>query len=91
MADLDDELLALAGDTSDEEASPPPKPKPQSPSPQPQPPTSSSAKPPSPESSSDMARKGTAKVVQRPRKPKKEDSEEGGLCVFRLAEVSDYS
>lgn len=75
MADLDDELLALAGD-SEEEASPQSQSKSKSASP---PPPSSSAKQPSPDPAPGMARKGTAKVVKRPRKAKKDESEEGEL------------
>ncbi|KAL1962304.1 hypothetical protein VTN77DRAFT_9795 [Rasamsonia byssochlamydoides] len=75
MADLDDELLALAGDSSDEEASQPPS-KPKSASPPPAP--SSSTKQPSPDPP-EMARKGTAKAVKRSKKAKKEESEEGEL------------
>lgn len=78
MADLDDELLALAGDSSDEEASPQSQSKSKSASP---PPPSSSTKQPSPDPAPEMARKGTAKVVKRPRKTKKEESEEGELWV----------
>lgn len=71
--DLDAELLALAGDdaSSDEEASPPPR-KQSSASPAP------SASPRSPEPTSTMARKGTAKPVRRPRKSRKDDEEEDG-------------
>ncbi|KAH1299455.1 hypothetical protein KXX11_006524, partial [Aspergillus fumigatus] len=50
--DLDAELLALAGDSSDEESSPQPKQNSESPAP--------SASP-----SSAMARKGTAKSIKR--------------------------
>ncbi|KAL3488507.1 hypothetical protein BJX62DRAFT_211720 [Aspergillus germanicus] len=68
--DLDAELLALAGDdASDEEASPPPR-KQLSESPPP------SSSPRSPEPTSTMGRKGTAKPVRRPRKSRREDDEE---------------
>ncbi|KAL3468479.1 hypothetical protein BJX64DRAFT_246042 [Aspergillus heterothallicus] len=68
--DLDAELLALAGDdASDEEASPPPRKQPSE-----SPPPSSS--PRSPEPTSTMARKGTAKPVRRARKSRREDVEE---------------
>lgn len=68
--DLDAELLALAGDdASDEEASPPPR-KLSSASP------ARSTSPRSPEPTSAMARKGTAKAVRRPRKPRRGDDEE---------------
>lgn len=75
MANLDDELLALAGDSSSEEESVPRSPaKSKSPSP---------PKQRSPEPPSRMARKGTAKVIKRPKRAKKEESdeEEGELCV----------
>ncbi|EAW11598.1 RNA polymerase-associated protein [Aspergillus clavatus NRRL 1] len=65
MADeLDAELLALAGDSSDEESSPPPKQKSESPAP--------SASP-----SSSMARKGVAKPVRRNKKSRRDDEEDG--------------
>lgn len=68
--DLDAELLALAGDdASDEEASPPPR-KLSSASP------ARSTSPRSPEPTSAMARKGTAKAVRRPRKSRRGDDEE---------------
>ncbi|KAE8143998.1 hypothetical protein BDV38DRAFT_289788 [Aspergillus pseudotamarii] len=70
--DLDAELLALAGDTSDEEASSPPRQKDASPS----------ASPPhSPEGSSTMGRKGTAKPVRRGRKSRKDDEEDGEVSA----------
>ncbi|KAF7588369.1 hypothetical protein BBP40_005762 [Aspergillus hancockii] len=69
--DLDAELLALAGDTSDEEASPPK-----------QTAASPSASPPhSPEASSTMGRKGTAKPVRRGRKSRRHDEEDGELSA----------
>ncbi|KAF4262792.1 hypothetical protein KXV22_004404 [Aspergillus fumigatus] len=58
--DLDAELLALAGDSSDEESSPQPKQNSESPAP--------SASP-----SSAMARKGTAKSIKRSKKSRNED------------------
>ncbi|PKX98094.1 RNA polymerase-associated protein [Aspergillus novofumigatus IBT 16806] len=58
--DLDAELLALAGDSSDEESSPPPKQNSESPAP--------SASP-----SSAMARKGTAKPIKRSKKSRNDD------------------
>ncbi|KAF4278075.1 hypothetical protein KXW14_006657 [Aspergillus fumigatus] len=58
--DLDAELLALAGDSSDEESSPQPKQNSESPTP--------SASP-----SSAMARKGTAKSIKRSKKSRNED------------------
>ncbi|KAH2922330.1 hypothetical protein KXW25_000234 [Aspergillus fumigatus] len=58
--DLDAELLALAGDSSDEESSPQPKQNSESPAP--------SASP-----SSAMARKGTAKSIKRRKKSRNED------------------
>ncbi|OXV07598.1 hypothetical protein Egran_04636 [Elaphomyces granulatus] len=74
-ADLDAELLALAGgDSSDEETS---RSKQKSVSP-PAPP-SSSTKQHSPEPAPEMARKGTARPVRRLKKTKKEESEEGEL------------
>ncbi|KAL4952595.1 hypothetical protein BDW69DRAFT_20019 [Aspergillus filifer] len=66
--DLDAELLALAGDdTSDGEASPPRKLSTASPA------LSASR---SPEPSSAMGRKGTAKPIRRPRKSRRDDDEE---------------
>ena len=74
--DLDAELLALAGDASDEEASSPPRQKDASPS----------ASPPhSPEGSSTMGRKGTAKPVRRGRKSRKDDEEDGEVYVQILS------
>ncbi|KAL1990139.1 hypothetical protein VTN49DRAFT_5978 [Thermomyces lanuginosus] len=68
MANLDDELLALAGgDSSEEESSPRSPAKSKSPSP---------SKQRSPEPPSRMARKGTAKVIKRPKRAKKEESDE---------------
>ncbi|KAF7167377.1 hypothetical protein CNMCM5623_000675 [Aspergillus felis] len=58
--DLDAELLALAGDSSDEESSPPPKQISESPAP--------SASP-----SSAMARKGTARPIKRSKKSRNDD------------------
>ena len=75
-ADLDAELLALAGgDSSDEETSPHSKPKSVSP---PAPP-SSFTKQHSPEPPPEIARKGTTRPVRRLKKTKKEESEEGEL------------
>jgi hypothetical protein len=83
-ADLDAELLALAGgDSSDEEPSPRSEYKSASP---PAPPSFN--KPLSPEPAPEMARKGTVKPARRPKKPKKEESEEGELCVFGLSSLS---
>ncbi|KAL4906643.1 hypothetical protein BDW74DRAFT_150891 [Aspergillus multicolor] len=69
--DLDAELLALAGDdtSSDEEASPPPR---KLPSASP----ARSSSPQSPEPTSTMGRKGTAKPVRRPRKSRRDEDEE---------------
>ncbi|KAE8390168.1 hypothetical protein ETB97_009211 [Aspergillus alliaceus] len=70
--DLDAELLALAGDASDEEASSPPRQKDASPS----------ASPPrSPEASSTMGRKGTAKPTRRGRKSRKNEEENGEVST----------
>ncbi|KAJ6114790.1 hypothetical protein N7486_000568 [Penicillium sp. IBT 16267x] len=66
--DLDDELLALAGG-SDEEQSPPPEDKDDSPS------HSHSSHSPR---HSPMGRKGTAKAIRRPRKAVRDDDEEDG-------------
>lgn len=82
MASLDDDLLALAGDSSDEESAPP-QTKPGSASP-PQSPTSDQAKSSHVEKSKEMARKGVAKSVKaakparRSRKQKRADSEDEG-------------
>ncbi|GKZ20259.1 hypothetical protein AbraIFM66951_001408 [Aspergillus brasiliensis] len=67
--DLDAELLALAGDSSDEEASPPAKERIQS--------RSRSSSPQSPDASA-MGRKGTARTVKRGRKSRRNDDEEDG-------------
>lgn len=78
MASLDDDLLALAGDSSDDEAVSSLPPKPASPSPRPSSSSSHDNKG-SPQNSTDMARKGVAKPAKqakpakRSRKPKKED------------------
>lgn len=78
MTSLDDELLALAGDSSDEENNSP-QIKPGSASPQS--PTSEDLKHSPDEKPKDMARKGIAKSVKatkptrRPRKQKREDSD----------------
>ena len=69
--DLDAELLALAGDSSDEESPPTKKEKASSPAP--------SSLSHSPHDSSTMARKGTAKVVKRSRQSRKVDMEDGEL------------
>jgi RNA polymerase-associated protein RTF1 len=63
MADLDAELLALAGGDSSGEESMPSSPKPKSPSPP-------RSKKQSRESPSDMARKGVAKAVKRSKRRK---------------------
>lgn len=71
MADIDAQLLALAGDdSSDEEVSMPPNTKPASPTPpssneQPQHNTNTE------EPTAQMARKGVARAVKRPKKGKK--------------------
>ncbi|PIG84322.1 RNA polymerase II transcription elongation factor Rtf1p [Aspergillus arachidicola] len=70
--DLDAELLALAGDASDEEASSPPRQKDASPS---------ASSPQSPEESSTMGRKGTAKPIRRGRKSRKDDEEDGEVSA----------
>lgn len=70
MADIDAELLALAGgdDSSDEEVSMPSNTKPASPTP----PTSSTEQQHNTEeSTAEMARKGVARTVKRPNKGKK--------------------
>jgi RNA polymerase-associated protein RTF1 len=69
--DLDAELLALAGD-SEEENSPPPQHKDESPVP----PTSSNS--PDRDRSPAMGAKGTAKPIRRPRKAVK-DEEDGEM------------
>ena len=72
--DLDAELLALAGDdASDEETSPLTKQTVDSPRP---------SQSRSPEPSSSMGRKGTAKTVRRSRKTRKDDDEDGEAYVF---------
>src|SRR5262245_43091634 len=80
MADLDAELLALAGgdDSSDEETSVPVQPKLASP------PLASSREQPESEQSGEMARKGAARLVQRPKKVRKVDEDEGELYVHSL-------
>lgn len=71
--DLDAELLALAGDSSDEESVPPQKEKASSP-------VSSTSSHSQQHASSTMARKGTAKVIKRNRRPsRKVDAEDGEL------------
>ncbi|KAL1879049.1 RNA polymerase-associated protein rtf1 [Paecilomyces lecythidis] len=74
-SDLDAELLALAGDSSDEEPSHAQKPKSASPPPRP----SSSSPQRSPEPAPAMARKGTAKSSKRSIKARRDDAEEGEL------------
>ncbi|GCB17526.1 RNA polymerase-associated protein RTF1 [Aspergillus awamori] len=76
--DLDAELLALAGDSSDEEASPPAKERVQS--------RSRSSSPQSPDASA-MGRKGTARTVKRGRKSRRNDDEED--CELSAAESLD--
>lgn len=72
MADLDAELLALAGGDSSGEESMPSSPKPKSSSAH----TQNQLRPPqSPEP--DMARKGVAKAVKRPRRRKAYSDDEG--------------
>lgn len=79
--DLDAELLALAGDSSDEEASPPAKERVQS--------RSRSSSPQSPDASA-MGRKGTARTVKRGRKSRRNDDEEDGeLYVLFATRVCD--
>lgn len=70
MADLDAELLALAGGDSSGEESMPASPKPKSPSP------SRSKKPPRESPSPDMARKGVAKTVKRVKRRKNYSDDE---------------
>ncbi|KAH8703280.1 putative RNA polymerase II transcription elongation factor Rtf1p [Talaromyces proteolyticus] len=83
MTSLDDELLALAGDSSDEEEVSSPQPKLASASPRPIS-SSQEAKRSPPQKSNDMARKGVAKAVKparsakRTKRPKKEESDEEG-------------
>ncbi|PWY90948.1 plus-3-domain-containing protein [Aspergillus heteromorphus CBS 117.55] len=81
--DLDAELLALAGDSSDEEASPPAKERLDSPI--------RSSSPQSPEPSSTMGRKGTAKPVKRGRKSRRteEDGELSGAESLDSASMSE--
>ncbi len=71
MADLDAELLALAGgdESSADERSPSPKPK--SPSPQQHQLQRRSSSP------ADMGRKGTAKVIKKPRKRRADSDDDG--------------
>jgi len=66
MADLDAELLALAGGDSSGEESLPSSPKPKSPSPSPPRSKKQSRESPSP----DMARKGVAKPTKRAKRRK---------------------
>ncbi|OKL62114.1 hypothetical protein UA08_02362 [Talaromyces atroroseus] len=81
MASLDDDLLALAGDSSDEENVPPQT---KHASASPQSPVSEDVKTSLPEKSKDMARKGVAKSVKaskptrRPRKQKRAESDDEG-------------
>jgi RNA polymerase-associated protein RTF1 len=74
MADLDAELLALAGgdESSGEESSPPPKQK----SPSPSRPVKRTRDSPSP----DMARKGTAKPIRKARR-RRDDSDDDQVYV----------
>lgn len=74
--DLDAELLALAGD-SEEENSPPPKPEDGSPAPSPSP-----RSPARDHSPPEMGRKGTAKPARKARKAVKEDEEDGEMYGF---------
>lgn len=77
--DLDAELLALAGDdASDEETSPPTKQTADSPRP---------SQSRSPEPSSSMGRKGTAKSVRRSRKSRKDEDDDGDGYVLSLVVV----
>lgn len=71
--DLDAELLALAGD-SEEENSPPPKPEDGSPAP-----SHSPRSPARDHSPPEMGRKGTAKPARKARKAVKEDEEDGEM------------
>ena len=71
--DLDAELLALAGDSSDEEASPASKERVTSPT--------RSSSPQSPDASATMGRKGTARPVKRGRKSRRNDEDDGELYV----------
>jgi RNA polymerase-associated protein RTF1 len=82
MADLERELLALAGgdESSADERSSSPKPKSQSPSPQQQ--HHSQRRSSSP---ADMGRKGTAKVIKKPRR-RRADSEDDGEVYASLIE-----
>jgi RNA polymerase-associated protein RTF1 len=75
MADLDAELLALAGgdESSADERSPSPKPK--SPSPQQHHLQRRSSSP------ADMARKGTAKVIKKPRRRRADLDDDGEVYV----------
>ncbi|PWY80156.1 RNA polymerase II transcription elongation factor Rtf1 [Aspergillus eucalypticola CBS 122712] len=81
--DLDAELLALAGDSSDEEASPPAKERVQS--------RSRSSSPQSPDASA-MGRKGTARTVKRGRKSRRnEDEEDGELSAAESLDSASMS
>jgi RNA polymerase-associated protein RTF1 len=81
MASLDDDLLALAGDSSDEENIPPQS---KHLSASPQSPASEDVKNSTPEKSKDMARKGVAKAVKaskparRAKKQKRAESDDEG-------------
>jgi RNA polymerase-associated protein RTF1 len=78
MADLDAELLALAGGDSSGEESYSSQPKQKSPSPHRQ--LKQSRESPA----SDMGRRGTAKVVRRPRRRRDSSNDEAESCVFHI-------
>ncbi|PYI08806.1 plus-3-domain-containing protein [Aspergillus sclerotiicarbonarius CBS 121057] len=81
--DLDAELLALAGDSSDEEASPPSKERVTSPT--------RSSSPQSPDTSAAMGRKGTARPVKRGRKSRRNDEEDGELSAAESLDSASMS
>lgn len=75
MADLDAELLALAGGDESSADERPPSPVNHPPSPQ------QHHLPPKSSSPADMGRKGTAKVVKKPRRRSAESDDEGEMYV----------
>lgn len=76
MADIDAELLALAGGDSSGEESMPSSPKPKSPSP-----SRSKQQARRASSPADMARKGVAKTARRPRRRKVYSDDDGEAYV----------
>ncbi|PWY96553.1 plus-3-domain-containing protein [Aspergillus sclerotioniger CBS 115572] len=81
--DLDAELLALAGDSSDEEASPASKERVTSPT--------RSSSPQSPNTSTTMGRKGTARPVKRGRKSRRNDEEDGEISAAESLDSASMS